>query len=268
MDHIVFYSGGIGSFGAAYRLKERGISNIRLLFTDTKTEDEDLYRFLKETVDFLDVELVNIADGRDVWEIFFAKKFLGNSRVDPCSKILKRDLAKKWVLKNYKPDECILYLGIDWTEEHRLERSKRYWEPYIVQGPLCEEPYIEKHTLFSVLEENGIKKPRLYDMGFAHNNCGGFCIKAGQAQFKRLLEVFPERYAYHEAKEKEIQAFLNKDVTILRKVSKGVKSRYSLEQLRLDVEASKPIDEQDWGGCGCMLEDNEETNQICGVEDV
>lgn len=48
MKHIVLYSGGLGSYFTAKRLIERGIpkEDIVLLFTDTKIEDIDLYRFL------------------------------------------------------------------------------------------------------------------------------------------------------------------------------------------------------------------------------
>lgn len=263
--HVVFYSGGIGSFGAAYKLIKNGVSrdDIILLFTDTLMEDLDLYRFLKETTDYLKVPLTYIADGRDPWQIFFDVRFLGNNFVDPCSKILKRDLARKWVKSNFKPNEVTLYLGIDWTESHRWHRSQKYWLPYDVQAPLCVEPYIEKEELFNILKENDVKKPRLYEMGYSHNNCGGFCIKQGQGTYKKLLEIMPERYRYHEQQEKEIREYLEKDVTILKRIKNGVQHRYTLTQFREDIEAAKAIDEEDIGGCGCMLEDNEETNEVC-----
>lgn len=38
----------------------------------------------------------------------------------------------------------------------------------------------------------------------------------------------------------------------MMKVVKGVKSPYTLEQLRKDIEAQKEIDELDIGGCGCF----------------
>jgi hypothetical protein len=92
-------------------------------------------------------------------------------------------------------------------------------------------------------------------MGFSHNNCGGFCIKAGQGHFKLLLEKMPERYAYHERKEQELRDYLGKDVSIMSKVTNYEKRRYTLRDLRLDVEGCKPIDELEIGGCGCMLDD-------------
>lgn len=257
VKHIVFYSGGIGSYGAAKRVVEKyGTSDLILFFTDTKMEDKDLYRFLNESASNIGGEFVSIADGRNPWQVFKDVRFLGNSRIDPCSKVLKRDIAKKWIMSNYGPNDCVLYLGIDWTEEHRYLRSKMFWEPYTVQAPLCQKPFVLKSQLLNDLDQVEIKPPRLYGMGFAHNNCGGFCIKAGQAQFKLLLEKFPKRYAAHEEREREIRSFLNKDVSILRRVKGGVSSNLTLEQLRLEVEIkSKDIDENDWGGCGCFMDD-------------
>ena len=125
MKHIVSYSGGLGSFMAAKRVIDLyGRTGVQLLFTDTMTEDPDLYRFLDETADALNVELVRIADGRNVWEVFRDVKFMGNSRIDPCSRILKRELARKWMEKNCPPVGTILYVGIGWEEEHRLERIR------------------------------------------------------------------------------------------------------------------------------------------------
>ena len=94
---IVSYSGGLGSFFAAKRLvKQHGKDNVAAVFADTKTEDEDLYRFLDESIAYLGIELFTIEDGRDVWQVFEDVRFLGNSRIDPCSRILKRDLIRKW----------------------------------------------------------------------------------------------------------------------------------------------------------------------------
>ena len=49
-DHLVFYSGGLSSYFTAKRVaKSYGVENLKLLFTDTMIEDEDLYRFLEES---------------------------------------------------------------------------------------------------------------------------------------------------------------------------------------------------------------------------
>lgn len=71
MKHIVMYSGGIGSWAAAKRvIAQQGKENVILLFTDTLIEDEDLYRFLKETSADFGCELVWLKEGRDPWQVF------------------------------------------------------------------------------------------------------------------------------------------------------------------------------------------------------
>lgn len=263
MKHIVFYSGGIGSWYSAKRVIEKlGKENVILLFTDTKIEDEDLYRFLYETAEKFDVKLEVIADGKDVWDTFYYSKYLGNSRIAPCSSILKQKTAKKWIKNNFKPDECVLYLGIDWTEMHRVESPKKNWLPYKVEFPMTEEPFVDKQQMIQELNDFGIEEPRLYKMGFAHNNCGGFCCRAGQGHFINLLEKLPERFQYHEEREQQFIKDIGKDQAMLRKMVNGVRLPYTLKQLREDYQQKQcQIDMFDIGGCGCFVEDDKEGDE-------
>ena len=256
MKHIIFYSGGLGSWATANKvINKYGKENVELLFTDTLMEDEDLYRFLDDTEKDFGIEITRIADGRDVWEVFKDVRYLGNSRVAQCSHLLKQKKSREWIENNHKPDECVLYLGIDWTEEHRTHSPKKHWKPYKVEYPLCEEPYINKIDIIKELEKRGIKIPRLYDMGFTHNNCGGFCVRAGQGHFINLLKQMPERYEYHEKKEQQMIGFLGKDVSILTRQRNGVKENLTLRMLREEYENSpQQIDMFDIGGCGCFIE--------------
>src|ERR1700674_3187169 len=106
MNHVVMFSGGVGSWAAAKRVAERhGTERLWLLFTDTMTEDEDLYRFIKEAAANVGGQYVRIADGRDVWQVFKDKKMMGNSRVHPCSMILKRQLGDQWLAMMFDPSE-------------------------------------------------------------------------------------------------------------------------------------------------------------------
>lgn len=254
--HIIMYSGGTGSWATAKLITEKyGKENVVLVFADTLIEDEDLYRFVNETAAKLDVELVHLKDGRDVWEVFKDDRFLGNSRLANCSKFLKQKPSREWLEANYKPDECIVYVGIDWSETHRLPAIEKGYLPYTAKAPLTEPPYLDKAQVLAMLEADGIKPPRLYAMGFAHNNCGGFCVRAGQAQFKKLLEHFPERFDYHAQKEQELREYLDKDVTILRYQEDKKKYLLPLVDLKKKVQSNCAIDEDDWGGCGCFIDD-------------
>jgi len=74
--HIVQYSGGIGSFAVADIVKDRlqKREKMVLLFADTRMEDEDLYRFLVDSSQYLNCPIIRLQDGRDPWEVFFDEK--------------------------------------------------------------------------------------------------------------------------------------------------------------------------------------------------
>jgi hypothetical protein len=269
--HIISYSGGIGSWMTAKRVIEKvGKENVLLVFTDTKIEDPDLYRFIKETSEEMGTGYVHLEDGRTPWEVFRDKRFIGNSRLAHCSHVLKQDVFKEWLHSTFDPDECVIYLGIDWTEEHRTTKPRESYFPYRVEFPMCEEPYLTKNEMIEELNRIGIKTPSLYELGFSHNNCGGFCVRAGFGHFAHLLEKKPELYKHHEEKEQEMREFLRKDYSILKRTKvvwkdNGHGGRFkdkeieqvTLKQLREEIEANQieNIDFQDIGGCGCFVGD-------------
>lgn len=249
------FSGGLGSFATAKLVADKfGTENLVLLFADTKTEDEDLYRFLEEAAAYIGGTLVRIADGRDVWQVFRDVKFIGNSRIDPCSKHLKREMCDRWIQDNCILEDTIIYVGIDWSEIHRYERLRVRKSPWKYEAPLTEgPPYYSRQKGMQMLQEAGIQPPRLYRMGFQHNNCGGFCVKAGQAHFRLLYEHMPERYLYHEQREQDLIAENSKLRPFLKKRINGQDIYLTLKEFREKyLVPQKPIDDLDWGGCNCL----------------
>lgn len=170
MKHIVSISGGIGSYATLKRiLKKVNKEDVVAVFMDTLSEDGDLYRFLNDIEDKLDIKIIRLCEGKTPIELAFEKKFLWNSRIASCSIELKSKPFRKWLKENYTSDECVLYMGIDWTETHRCEAIKRNYLPYKVEFPMCEKPYIDKPDMLNILKEDGIEIPRLYKLGFSHN---------------------------------------------------------------------------------------------------
>lgn len=249
---IIMFSGGIGSWACAKAVAAKhGTGDMVLLFADVLMEDEDLYRFLKEASADIGVPITTISDGRTPWEVFEKVRFIGNSRVDPCSRILKRELMNKW-----RSDNChtssITYFGIDWTESHRLDDARERHAPWICEAPLCEPPYKTKAEYIEDLIKCGIQPPRLYGMGFGHNNCGGFCCKAGHAHFRLLLEKMPERYAWHEAQEERLRELGIKG-TILRSRKNKKTTPITLKQFRAMCGNNQDEKDDLAAGCGCAL---------------
>lgn len=260
-QHVVMFSGGIGSWAAARRIvDEHGAGAVTLLFTDVKGdssephvgEDEDTYRFIDDAVADLGCTFVRLADGRDIWQVFKDRKFLGNSRQANCSTTLKQNPARRWIKQHTEPKTTSIVIGIDWTETHRTAAVVKAYAPYKVLFPMCDKPYMSKHQMMDWAKSRGLTPPRLYAMGFSHNNCGGGCVRAGQGQFRRLLEVMPDRYDTWARKEQEVREFLGKDVSILTEMRGGVKRNLTLVELR--QREAKDVDMLDIGGCGCFVD--------------
>lgn len=268
MQHVVSFSGGVGSWMAAKRVAERhGTGNLTLLFADTLIEDEDLYRFIDEAARDVGGRFVRIAEGRTPWQVFRDVRFIGNNRVDPCSKILKRDLLDRYISEHFDPNDTTIYVGIDWSEEHRFTRLKprKAAAGWRYEAPLCEAPYLTKKQMFEALRQAGIKPPRLYEMGFPHNNCGGFCVKAGQGAFALLLEHMPQRYAEHEAEERALRQVLGGKVSILRDRRGGTTKPMTLADFRRRLESGEKADKFDLGGCGCAIDDGADDKTLADL---
>lgn len=264
--HVVFYSGGIGSWATAKRVAERhGTDNLYLVFADVKGnnpdphvgEDEDTYRFIEESAANVGGTLVTVSDGRDIWQVFKDDKFLGNSRLANCSKFLKQKPSREWLDANCDPRYSFVYVGIDWTEMHRLPAIEKAYLPYRAEAPLTEPPYMDKQAMIDWCRAEGVEPPRAYAQGYAHNNCGGGCVRAGQGQFKKLLELNPERYKVWEEKEQELRRHLGKDVAILRDRRGGKSTPLTLSRFRERNEDNQLtlLDVDDIGGCGCFVDE-------------
>lgn len=253
MKHVVMLSGGLASWAVASRVvAEHGKADTVLLFADVLAEDEDLYRFNHDIEHNLGVPITVVCDGRTPQQVGIDRRHLGNTRIANCSHLLKQKPCRDWLEANTDPTDTTVYVGIGWDEQHRLPAITRAWMPWAVAAPLTEPPYLDRHQLIADVRRRGIEPPRLYEMGFAHNNCGGACVKAGQAQWAHLLRVFPDRYASWEEHEQRMRAELG-DVAILRDRRSGTTRPLPLTVLRQRVEASD-VDILDWGGCGCFTE--------------
>ena len=264
-----YYIVNVSSGLASYKALERTIARVGRdatipLFADVKGysteehsgEDEDNYRFLTDIETYLDIEIIRIVEGRDIWQAMKDARAItlpyGSARLAPCSRMLKREPIDRWIKERYSPDECVRVAGLDWTEPHRIESFIREVAPYPTWFPLAEPPYLDKCHIAAELERVDIKPPRLYESGFEHANCGGGCVKAGQAHFAQLWRTNRPRYLFWERKEQEVRDHIGKDVAILRDRRGGTTKALTLAEFRGRLERGESYDTDEWGGCGCF----------------
>lgn len=252
-DHVVMFSGGAASYVAAKRvLRDQPRDKVTFLFCDTKEEDADLYRFLDDAERRLNHPVTRIAEGRMVWEVFHDEGMIGNTRADLCSRILKRELADKWV--KAKCADPVLYFGFDFTEPDRLDgvRKAKPWAR--CEAPLIPE-MIWKSQILDELRADGLEPSRAYKQGYSHDNCGGACIKMGHGGWAKTLALRPDVYARWEAEERRFREHTGKDVAILRDRTGGTTKPLTLQRFREMIEASQVpglFDMENEGGCNCF----------------
>lgn len=253
MNHVVQFSTGIGSAEVLRRVVERhGRKDVLALTADTLVEDPDNWRFAREVIRHLSCPWVVLADGRTPMQAGRDARVVPNNRLAVCSRVLKRELLRRYIEENYDPEATIIYLGYDWTEPHRLETARGPWQPYGVSCPLMEHPLVRKDELIAEWRGRGVEPPSLYADGFAHANCGGGCVRSGQAQWRLLLKKRPDVYAEWEREEEQSRALLDKDVAILRDRRGGQTKPLTLRSFRERLEETPAaFDAQDWGACGC-----------------
>ncbi|MYT68374.1 MULTISPECIES: hypothetical protein [unclassified Streptomyces] len=232
--HVVQFSGGVGSFLTALHVaRTHGTDRMTLLIADTGIEDEDLWRFSDDTAALLNVPLTIVRDGRTPWEVFHDRRFLGNDRLAPCTTVLKQLPCRAWMERHAPADRAIVYVGIEPTARDRARTPAivRNWAPWPVEFPLTAGPDRTKQQLLDEVRATGVRPPRLYDLGFSHNNCGGTCVRAGQRQWKLLRDVLPDRFDRAAIEEFKLRALLG-DVAILRDRRGGTVRPLPLTELR------------------------------------
>lgn len=253
MIHVVQFSGGIGSWATAKLVAQRhGTADMLLLFADTMIEHPDTYAFLEEAAANVGAPLVKIADGRTPFQVFRDERFLGNSRADPCSKILKRQLLDRWQAKTCDPEQTTLYFGIHWSERDRFEAIKQRKAPWRCEAPLCEPPFIPYGEMHAWAKREGLRRQFLYEIGMPHANCGGGCVKMGQGGWVVAYHRNRETFDRWEAEEDSLRELLG-DVSMMKDRRGGETKTFTLRELRHRIESGdETIDLFDMGACGCF----------------
>lgn len=200
---------------------------------------------------------------QSLFELINHTRFMPNSRIDSCSKALKRRKSQSWIKKNFKnPDDVSIYVGIGIWEEHRVKRAAKNWEPYQLSSPLVNYQVFEQDIEKEAFEVTGVNLPYLYQIGLSHNNCSGFCVKAGLSHYRQLLKEDRNLYLEHERNEELLYEKNSNLKPFLQSQVNKVRYYITLKQYRLYLEEGLPywngdvkprdFDEMS-GSCSCAI---------------
>lgn len=267
MKRVINLSGGACSFWAADRVANRyGTDDMVLLFADTLIEDSDLYDFNEWTAVRYGVPITRVSREITPWQLFRREGLIANNRFPICSTKLKREPLDEWFAKNCVPkydlfDEAdIRYVGLDWTEGHRLEDLRESKPQWNWVAPMAEwKPLWDKNKMICELQKlRGGWMPKAYVDGFPHNNCGRRCVRAGITHFIHLYKTDPAAFLDWENEERvtraefAVRGISSGDFSVLKDRRGGETKTLTFEQLRERILAEdKSLPKDDWGGCGC-----------------
>ena len=152
----------------------------------------------------------------DIWDAFYSSGRMGSSLADPCSRMLKRETMLAFMRDFYDNDNTTLHVGITADEIDRMLAIRKNWSRsgWNVEAPLTRYKNRDEANARS-LELLGWT-PFVYSWGGAHNNCNGFCVKAGHAQMARLIHYDEPTFDYHAERELQFQKDFNTTATIMR----------------------------------------------------
>lgn len=235
MKHVISVGGGLSStvFLPMEVLKTVPAKDVVMVMAKLPNEDPDVWRLVKAAEDKFGIEVQMIGTNETPFDVFNRAAFLGNSRIDPCSDQLKREVMRNWVMKTYPLGTAILYTGIGAYEIDRQMKIVKRWKEagYEMRMPLIDKPELTREYMMSQCLEMFEFIPRLYLMGFSHNNCGGACIKAGMKEWARLLYFLPDVYSWWAENERQWR-LVHGNYTILKRQIKGETNYMTLDEFR------------------------------------
>jgi hypothetical protein len=196
---VSWFSAGVSSFIACY-LERETIDKIMYIHIDD--QHEDTMRFLKDCEKALGKEIKILQSPyKTVGRVIQQFRYINSPYGAKCTDVLKKRVRKEW---EYGKTDLTYVWGYDISERHRAERLQEAFPEHQHIFPLIERG-LTKEDCHGLCSSLGIKRPKMYDLGYRNNNCIG-CVKGGMGYWNKIRKDFPEVFAERARLEREIGA--------------------------------------------------------------
>ena len=185
---VVWFSCGAAS-AVAGKFAVKKYENCEIVYCDTGGEHESNKKFLKDCEKWIGKNITILKNEKyeDHFDVFEKEKYLYGNFGARCT----LELKKKLRIKYQKPDDTHIF-GYTLDEKNRAEKFETHNPELFVDWILIENG-VSKENCLGILWQSGIKLPKMYDLGYNHNNCIG-CIKGGMGYWNKIRKDFPEYY--------------------------------------------------------------------------
>lgn len=195
---VCWFSCGVSSFVACYLAKDID----RIIYTHIENQHPDSLRFLHDCEQILgrEIEILQSDKYKSVDDVIEKTKCINTAYGAPCTKWLKKQVRKDWERENWEHHTYVW--GYDTNEKRRADRVMDTMTDFEHEFPLIEHG-LSKKECHGIAEKLGLKRPKMYDLGYPNNNCIG-CVKGGMGYWNKIRVDFPDVFERRARQEREI----------------------------------------------------------------
>lgn len=197
---VSWFSAGVSSAIATWLEIDRVQ---RIIYTHIADQHEDTLRFVRDCEQWWQrpVEIIQ-AEQKTVEAACLSRQFVNGPGGASCTRMLKRELRKRWEADTQFFNRFRYVWGFDRDETSRVDRILDGMPEHEHVFPLVERG-IGKEEAHGILKAHGIRRPLMYDLGYPNNNCVG-CVKGGAGYWNKIRRDFPDVFAKRAAMERVI----------------------------------------------------------------
>lgn len=209
--YIGWFSCGITSAVACkLAIDKFGADNVMLYYIDIKSAHEDNERFIADCERWYNSKIIKVSSHKylDQFDVIEQTRYVNGPSGARCTQELKKRV--RWKIESdhdYPPQ----IFGFEYSKKE-INRAVRFTQQYPLANsifPLIENK-LSKEFCAGLLLENGIRLPKMYELGFHNNNCIG-CVKGGKGYWNLIRVHFPETFDRMAELEREIGRSCIKD---------------------------------------------------------
>jgi 3'-phosphoadenosine 5'-phosphosulfate sulfotransferase (PAPS reductase)/FAD synthetase len=259
---ICWWSGGVTSAVACkLTIDFFGKNNCKVIFIDTRNEDDDTYRFKDDCSKWYELEIESISSKtrstiQEVWEDGLYLNVAGGA---PCSSQLKKMVREYWERRNSWSYQVFGFELSEWKRAKSLLINHSHTNPIF---PLMMFG-LSKEDCIKIIQESGLEIPRMYQYGFRNNNCFKTgCVQGGIGYWQKMKKDFPDKFNTMAEMEHKLTNKKGSPVTMLKDQSK--KGGLVFLKKHKDYPDIKEISEMK----GREVKPLVECNGLCGVNDL
>lgn len=202
MRTVCWFSCGAASAVATKLAISESKEPVEIVYCHVKEEHHDNLRFKADCEKWFGQEIKVIQNDKyngSIYEVFEKNKYIVGIAGAPCTRLLKKELRKKYE----KPNDIQVF-GYTVEEQDRVDRfidannDVNLWSILIDKG-------LTKSDCLAMIDRAGIEIPQMYKLGYSNNNCIG-CVKGGLGYWNKIKKDFPVEFTRMAELEKKIGA--------------------------------------------------------------